>query len=124
MKTCVILISAGVGPAPVRRFVRKLSERLLGQCEERLVAVEAVVMHGDHGAPTSVELIVSESAKMVLAHEFGTHMLVARAEERGRADRKRWFAGVTVHDSPEGESGERGGAIDPRDLTVTATRGS
>ncbi len=39
----------------------------------------------------------------LLAGELGTHALVLRSADRGRAARKRWYAGVSVHPLAEGD---------------------
>jgi protein subunit release factor B len=116
----VIQVSAGEGPEPVRRFVAQLGERLAALAAERGLAVEEVAIRGDEAAPWSVAIVVAGDAPLVLGDERGTHALVARSPERGRAARKRWFAGVSIHPLEE-PAGAARPAVDPRDLTVTAT---
>lgn len=116
----VIQVSAGAGPAEVRRFVAQLAERMERLCAERGLAVEEVALRGDEAAPWSVEIVARGDAAARLAGEVGTHALVARSPDRGRASRKRWYAGVSLHPLPEGFEAAHP-AVDPRDLEVTAT---
>lgn len=130
MSRAWVQISAGRGPVEVRRFVARLAERMEALCEERGLVVIDVTVHGDEDAPGSVEILVEGDALRCLAGEIGTHALLERSPERGRASRKRWFAGVTVHPAGAGaESGARacagGGVdIDPRELEISACRAS
>lgn len=119
----VIQVSAGDGPVEVRRFVAKLADRLVAVCAERGIAVEEVVLRGDEAAPWSVEITTRGDAPAKLAGELGTHALVARSPDRGRAARKRWYAGVSLHARVETPDAARPG-VDPRDLTITATTAS
>jgi peptide chain release factor 2/peptide chain release factor len=112
-------VSAGDGPVEVRRFVALLGERLVEVCRERGLVLGEVALHGDEDAPWSVELVVEGEAPSALAEELGTHALVARSPDRGRASRKRWFAGVSLHRLEE--DGEPAVTVDDRDLEVTAT---
>ena len=120
----LIQVSAGGGPAEVRRFVAQLAARIERVAVERGLAVEEVVLRGDEAAPWSVEIVASGDARARLAGELGTHALVARSPDRGRAARKRWYAGVSLHALVEAAGGEAHPAVDPRDLTVTATTAS
>ncbi len=88
-----VQISAGRGPVEVRRFVARLAERMEALCEERGLAVVDVTVHGDEDAPASVEILVEGDARRCLEGELGTHALVERSAARGKAARKRWFAG-------------------------------
>lgn len=124
MSRYVVQVSAGVGPIPVRRFVAQLAARLATLCEEQGLVVRETVVRGDEREPSSVDLVVDGDAPARLAGERGTHALVARAAERGRAARKRWFAGVTIHALDERDDGRKEAEIDPRDLDVQATRAS
>jgi peptide chain release factor 2/peptide chain release factor len=119
MSGFVLLISAGDGPVEVRRFVGLLAERLEAICAERGLVVGEVAMRGEEGAPWSAAISVDGDAPALLAGEVGTHALVARSPDRGRASRKRWYAGVTIHPLPAKR--EDPDAVDPRDLDVTAT---
>ncbi len=118
----VIQVSAGAGPREVRRFVAKLAERIEQLCVERGIAVEEIALRGDLAEPWSVEMVALGDAAG-LDGELGTHALVARSPDRGRASRKRWYAGVSIHPLAEG-SGEGLPSIDPRDLEITATTAS
>lgn len=118
MKTYVIQVSAGTGPVEVRRFVARLAERLEALCETRGLPVQEVAVRGDESEPRSVEIVVCGDAPTLLTGEAGTHALVARSSDRGRASRKRWFAGVSIHPLVESAAGM---AIDPRDVEITAT---
>ena len=116
-------VTAGRGPAPARQFVAALASRLEEVCAEGGLLVLDVTVHGDEAAPGSVEILVVGDAPRVLAEERGTHALVARSPSRGKAARKRWFAGVSLLRAPP-ESVEDGAPLDARDLDVTAMRPS
>jgi peptide chain release factor 2/peptide chain release factor len=91
-------------------------------CEEVGLFIEEVVVHGDENAPGSVDLFVSGD-DLLLSNEFGTHALVARSEQRGKASRKRWYASVSRHDAPPaGNKVEM--VLDPREVEITAMRAS
>jgi peptide chain release factor 2/peptide chain release factor len=115
----VVQVSAGEGPVEVRRFVGLLAVRMEAECEARGLVVGEVAIRGEEGAPFSVEMVVTGDAPAVLADELGTHALVARSPDRGRAARKRWYAGVSVHAMTE--PGAARVVVAPRDLVVTAT---
>ncbi|WP_438015657.1 peptide chain release factor-like protein [Sorangium sp. So ce315] len=115
-----VQISAGRGPVEVRRFVALLAERMEALCEARGLAVVDVTVHGDEGAPASVEILVEGDARRCLGGEVGTHALVERSPERGRAARKRWFAGVAVHPAEVGAGA--GAGVDLRELEISACR--
>ncbi|WP_434042897.1 MULTISPECIES: peptide chain release factor-like protein [Sorangium] len=117
-----VQISAGRGPIEVRRFVARLAERMEALCGERGLAVIDVTVHGDEGAPASVEILVEGDARRCLEGEVGTHALVERSAERGRAARKRWFAGVAVHPAETGAGA--GAGVDLRELEISACRAS
>lgn len=117
MTAFVLQVSAGTGPAPARRFVAQLAARLERLSAERGLVVREIVQRGDETEPRSVEIILEGDAPALLADQLGTHALVARAAERGRTSRKRWFAGVSLH--PLVEAGTAA-AIDPRDLEIAA----
>jgi peptide chain release factor 2/peptide chain release factor len=120
MNAFVVQVSSGTGPEEVRRFVARLAGSLIERCEERGLSVREVITHGDEAAPRSVEVIVEGDAPRLLGGELGTHALVLPS--RGRASRKRWFAGVSMHPL-EVEGGDRGElALDPSDLEITAAR--
>jgi peptide chain release factor 2/peptide chain release factor len=127
MNEYVVQVSAGTGPAEARQFVAMLAERLVSLCEERGLLVRERVTHGDEAAPRSVELVVAGDAPSALGRERGTHALVQRSARRGRASRKRWFAGVAVHalggEAGETDSSHVGNAIDPGELEISAERG-
>ena len=115
----VVQVSAGDGPVEVRRFVAQLAGRIEAVCEARGLVVGEVAIRGDEDAPWSVEMVVDGDAPARIADELGTHALVARSPDRGRAARKRWYAGVSIH--PLAEGGAAKEAVDPRDLEITAT---
>lgn len=116
MKSFVLQVSAGTGPAPARRFVAALADHLAALAEARGLVVREITTRGDEAAPRSVEIVVLGDAPARLADQLGTHALRARAAERGRASRKRWFAGVTLH--PLAEMAPA--AVDPHDLEISA----
>jgi protein subunit release factor B len=118
----VLQVSAGSGPVEVRHFVRLLAERLALRCAALGLAVNATVLRGEEVAPRSVELWVAGDARR-LGDELGTHALVARSAERGRAARKRWYAAVALHRAREGMAGASGAAmVKAEDLEVQASR--
>jgi protein subunit release factor B len=115
-----VQISSGVGPVEARRFVPLLAARLERACAERGLAVLDVVSSGDDDAPRSVTLHVAGDAPAALVSEIGSHELVCRSGDRGRAARKRWFAAVTLHAMPAVAAGAVLPARD--DLVITACR--
>ncbi|MBP9086921.1 MAG: peptide chain release factor-like protein [Kofleriaceae bacterium] len=120
MTQWIVQVSAGVGPQEVRAFVALLSGQLLRLCELGGLVIRAVTSHGDEAAPRSVAIVVEGSAPSVLAEHVGTHVLIARSEQRERRGRKRWFAGVSLHalntTSPQQLQ------IDPKDIEITTAR--
>ncbi|WP_437904250.1 peptide chain release factor-like protein [Sorangium sp. So ce327] len=121
-----VQISAGRGPIEVRRFVARLAERMEALCEERGLAVVDVTLHGDEDAPASVEILVEGDARRCLEGELGTHALVERSAARGKAARKRWFAGVAVHaaGAEAGVGAGEGVGVDLGELEISACRAS
>ncbi len=122
MKRHIIVISSGYGPLEVRQFVARLTERIESVCEQAGFLIEEVVVHGDENAPGSVDLFVCGD-DLLLSNEFGTHALVARSDQRGKASRKRWYASVSRHDAPP-DVGETEMVFQPRELEITAMRAS
>lgn len=116
-------VTAGRGPAPAREFVAALASRFEELCAVSGLLVLDVTVHGDEAAPGSIEILVVGDAPRVLAGECGTHALVARSPSRGKAARKRWFAGVSLLGAPP-ERADGGAPLDVRDLDVTAMRPS
>jgi peptide chain release factor 2/peptide chain release factor len=116
----VVQVSAGHGPVEVRRFVARLAARLEALCEACGLVVEEAAFRGEEQAPWSVDLTVRGDAPALLAGELGTHALVARSPDRGRASRKRWYAGVSVHPFAEAAAEARI-RVDPADLEISAT---
>jgi peptide chain release factor 2/peptide chain release factor len=119
----LLQVSSGTGPEEVRRFVARLADWLLARCEELGISVREVITHGDEAAPCSVEVVVEGDAPRLLAGELGTHALIEPS--RGRASRKRWYAGVSMFPLGAEEGGADSGAkidIDPSDCEVTAAR--
>jgi peptide chain release factor 2/peptide chain release factor len=108
----VVQVSAGAGPDEVRAFVALLASRV-----ELLLRARGIVVVGRVAAgspPRSVTLSCA-GARSASDDLVGTHVLVHAA--RGRRTRKRWFAGVSVHE-PAGAGGE----LDGRDVRITAAR--
>ncbi|MEM9489425.1 MAG: peptide chain release factor-like protein [Myxococcota bacterium] len=101
MSRWIVQISAGVGPVEVRAFVALLARELAALCESTGLDISSITVHGEEEEPRSVALAVDGDAPAALADQFGTHVLVARSQRRGRRGRKRWFAGVTVHPAIE-----------------------
>jgi protein subunit release factor B len=120
MSRWTVQISAGVGPAEARAFVRLLACELVDQCAAAGLEVGSVITHGDDEAPRSVELDVSGPVLEVLAGSLGTHVLVARSSRRGRRSRKRWFAGVRVHEREATAAADA--EIRSEDVEITAAR--
>jgi peptide chain release factor 2/peptide chain release factor len=123
MNVFVVQVSSGTGPEEVRRFVARLAGWLLSRCEDLGLSVREVISHGDEAAPRSVEVIVEGDAPGLLAGDLGTHALLEPS--RGRASRKRWYAGVSMHALGAEEGDAPAGAkidIDPADLEITAAR--
>jgi putative peptide chain release factor H len=118
-----VQVTAGRGPVPARQFVAALAARLEEICAAGGLLVVDVTIHGEEAAPGSVEILVLGDAPRVLAEERGTHALVARSPSRGKAARKRWFAGVWVLAAEE-ERAMEGASIDANDLQITAMRAS
>ncbi|WP_437544856.1 peptide chain release factor-like protein [Sorangium sp. So ce367] len=119
-----VQISAGRGPVEVRRFVARLAERMEALCEERGLAVVDVTLHGDEDAPASVEILVEGDARRCLEGELGTHALVERSAARGKAARKRWFAGVAVHAAGADAVAGAGEGVNLGELEISACRAS
>ncbi|WP_437568583.1 peptide chain release factor-like protein [Sorangium sp. So ce542] len=117
-----VQISAGRGPVEVRRFVARLAERMEALCRERGLAVVDVTVHGDEGAPASVEILVEGDARRWLEGEVGTHALIEKSADRGRAARKRWFAGVAIHPAgaDAGAGAGEGAGVDLREIEISA----
>lgn len=119
----VLQISSGTGPVEVRRFVAALADHLEELALSRGLLVGEVVCHGPPDEPRSVSLHVSggaDSAASALADQLGTHELVHRSPDRGRAARKRWFAAVTLHAEVTLGAGLR--PVSRDEIEVTATR--
>lgn len=118
-RALVLLVTAGTGPAEVRRFVGLLAGHLSERCAELGALVREVVVHGEESAPSSVEIhLVGSRAE--LGRFEGTHALVARSEGRGKNARKRWFAGARLFDGEDGEG--ESVAVRREDVTITAAR--
>lgn len=104
----VVQISAGRGPAEVRRFVEDLAPRIRGLLEARGLSVLATEAQAG-----SARLWVDGEAD--LTDLIGTHALLDAS--RGKGARRRWFAGVSVRDvvAPRAR-------LDPRDVRFSADR--
>lgn len=119
MTSFLVQVSSGVGPVEVREFVSLLSRELQRRCQDGGLSIASVTTQGDDEAPRSVEFVVSGPVPTVLAGYVGTHVLVARSSRRGRRSRKRWFAGVSIHEhKPAGLVAD----IRPSDVEITAAR--
>jgi peptide chain release factor 2/peptide chain release factor len=119
MSRWTLLVSAGVGPVEVRRFVALLGCELAKRCEARGLILLSTTLHGDEKEPCSVELEVEGDAAAVVQGDLGTHVLVARSQRRNRRSRKRWFAGVSLHPASSGASGR---TIPAGDVEVKTSR--
>jgi peptide chain release factor 2/peptide chain release factor len=110
-----LLVTAGVGPVEVRRFVASLAGAVVDACARAGLVVEHTVTIGLSDAPSSVRIAVRGDAS-ALGGWLGTHALVDPV--RGRGQRRRWYAGVVVVDEPDAAAI----VVDPADVEVTATR--
>ncbi len=119
MNASTIQVTAGAGPVEVRQFVGLLAQRLAHDCATAGLVVRELVTQGDPATPRSVQLHVDGDVAAVVSGQLGTHVLVARSAARGRNDRKRWFAGVSVHDALRATEATR---LDPRDLEISMAR--
>jgi len=118
----VVQITSGTGPVEVRRFVALVAARLEALAEARGLAVAEVSAHGAAGEPRSMALYVDGDVPAALADEVGTHALIARGRDRGRAGRKRWFVAVSIHPHQPGPTGGRGADLPRAELVITACR--
>ncbi len=124
MTTYLLHVTAGRGPGEARAFVGRLAERLGELCARAGLELVRREAEGPAGAPHSVALLVRGPAG-ALAGEVGTHALVAPSDQRGKAARKRWFAGVSLDEVPPGEDPFAPAArprLAPGDVVVRATR--
>jgi len=119
MNAWTLQVTAGAGPQEVRQFVALLAERLANDCAAAGLVLREVVTQGDPATPRSVQLHVEGDVAAVVADQVGTHVLVARSTTRGRSDRKRWFAGVSVHEALRSSEATR---LDPGDLEIRTAR--
>ena len=119
MSAWTLQITAGSGPLEVRRFVALLAERLASDCAAAGLVLREVVTQGEPATPRSVQLHVEGDVAAVVGDKVGTHVLVARSATRGRGDRKRWFAGVSLHEALRSSEATR---LDPRDLEIRTAR--
>jgi peptide chain release factor 2/peptide chain release factor len=90
-------VSSGTGPVEVRRFVAALTGRLEELVAARGLLLDELACHGEELEPRSATLYLRGDATGLLADQLGTHELVHRSPDRGRAARKRWFAAVSLH---------------------------
>jgi peptide chain release factor 2/peptide chain release factor len=104
------------------RFVAQLAAHLERVAEQRgLEVCEVVSSGGDADAPRSITLRLRGDVLAQLTDELGTHLLIQRSATRGRASRKRWFAAVSVHATPDEPPVDI--STIPRDaLVITACR--
>lgn len=115
-----LLITSGVGPHEARRFVALLANHLERIAAARGLDVREVVSTGGDDAPRSIMLHLRGDPAALL-DELGTHVLIQRSAERGRAARKRWFAAVSLH--PRADPDDADPTSIPRDaLEITACR--
>lgn len=121
-KRHALQISSGVGPVEVRRFTAALAAHLEELAIARGLLVDDVVWHGDPDEPRSATLTVRGDAATVFLDQLGTHELVHRSPERGRAARKRWFAAVSLHEQVALPGG-RALSLDEVEITVCRAGG-
>lgn len=117
MSRTKLTVSAGSGPIEVRAFVAKLAQVLARDAGAFGCFVTDVTVHGDEDAPRSVDLCL-EGDPRALTPLVGTHALVRKSEARDKRDRKRWFAGVTLHEILDAGSL----TLDPSDVRVEVAR--
>ncbi|HSO32476.1 MAG TPA: peptide chain release factor-like protein [Labilithrix sp.] len=120
MNEHILQISSGVGPVEARRFVHQLADRLERLAERHGLAICDVACQGSETAPRSVTVRVRGDLPGELRAEQGSHQLIHRSKERGRAARKRWFAAVRIFEAEHDRAGNA--AIDRDDLVITACR--
>jgi putative peptide chain release factor H len=121
MSDWLLQISAGVGPREAGSFGALLARRLERLAADRGLAVLDVAIVGDEVAPRSVTVRLHGDAPAALNDQLGTHALIARSAQRGRAARKRWFVAVTLHASSRAAVA----TVPPaRDLRIMACRAS
>lgn len=92
-----IVISSGVGPQEVRRFVAELAGFITREIESDDGRVFARSHVGVEEAPRSVSLQVVTDKPIV----EGVYLLVASSETRGKRSRKRWYVSVRSEDADE-----------------------
>jgi peptide chain release factor 2/peptide chain release factor len=107
-----VQVSAGSGPEEVRTFVALLAARIEGLLRARGVAVGG---RAAAGAPPRSVVLSCVGPRSMVDDQLGTHVLVHAA--RGPRARKRWFAGVSVH-----EHVSVAATLDERDVMVSAAR--
>jgi peptide chain release factor 2/peptide chain release factor len=121
----LVEVTAGRGPAEVGAFVAQLADRLAALCARARLEIVRREATGPAGAPRSVALLVRGSPA-ALAGEAGTHALVAPSARRGKAARKRWFAGVSIEALAAGDDPlaplARAIRLDAREVRVRAAR--
>lgn len=118
MNEQLLVISAGLGPFEVRRFVAELAQALVPELASLGILVVDVVVHGPDDAPRSIDL-GCVGAVQRLDSLVGVHALVARSERRGKRARKRWFVAVRTHARAAAPPEV---AILPADLVVESCR--
>ena len=114
-------ITSGVGPLEARQAVARLAPRLVGLLALRGLRIAETCTHGEPEAPDSVTLwLAGDEAPTAAALDglLGTHAWLQRSPTRGRAARKRWFVGVSLHEAASAPAP----TIDPRDLEITTCR--
>lgn len=121
MQRSALQISSGMGPLEARRFAAALGVHLEALALARGLAIEEVACYGDPGAPRSMTLYVRGDAVDALTDQLGTHQLLQRSAQRGRAARKRWFVAVSLHPI-ELPSSTAPGRLTLDDLEITACR--
>ena len=120
MTLWIVQVSSGAGPVEVREFVSMLATKIRDRCLASGAVLRSVSTVGDEATPQSVQFAFRGSIGEQLRESIGTHVLVARSRHRGRRARKRWFAGVSLHQ----ERTASGPALEIRrsDLEITAAR--
>lgn len=117
MTTWILQISAGTGPAPVRRFVAHLTPYLKVCCQDLGLTIAGELYAPGEEEPRHVQLYLDGTGERLSALT-GTYALIARDPNRSKRDRKRWFAGVAVFPATSVDI-----AWSRQDLDISTARG-
>ena len=111
-----IVLSAGAGPAPARRFLELLIVELEAECQR--LGVRVLRPTRATRQQPSVTL-VSSGPLHLLEPWLGTHTLLAARSGQSRSRRKRWHVSVQLDSPPAPQEQPE---LDLRDVEIRATR--